>query len=97
MGNQATSPVAPVLNHIKSWPLGRVQGIIRTYREGDFDFGVDASTLAALTGIDAEKSAELVKLHARNSSGIVNILSVLATLTGKDNDKVFLLCYCMLA
>jgi hypothetical protein len=55
MGNTATSPVQPVLNQIKLWNLSRALATIKSYKEGDFDFGVDALALAALTGLDEDK------------------------------------------
>ena len=55
MGNTTAAPVNAVFSTLKSWPLVRVAAIIKAYKEGDFDFGFDASSLIALSGIDEDK------------------------------------------
>ncbi len=60
MGNTTAQPVNAALSTIKTWPLTRVVAIIKAYKEGDFDFGLDASSLSALTGIDEDKVLYIV-------------------------------------
>jgi hypothetical protein len=44
--------------------------VLRTYSEGEYDFGVDESVVAAVTGCDSDESRQLVLAHSRNDSGM---------------------------
>jgi hypothetical protein len=51
--------------------------VIRTYCEGEYDFGIDESVVVAVTGADSEEARQLVMAHSRNDSGMLVTLNFL--------------------
>ena len=53
-----------------SGPWTRASSVIRTYSEGEYDFGIDENVVVSITGCDGEEARQLIIAHSRNDSGM---------------------------
>lgn len=51
-------------------PKTRVESVIKSYAEGEYDFGIDYQVIMNITGYDPDDAKELLKLHSKNDSGM---------------------------
>lgn len=51
-------------------PKTRVESVIKSYTEGEYDFGIDYQVIINMTGYEPEDAKELIKLHSKNESGM---------------------------
>jgi hypothetical protein len=44
--------------------------VLKTYHEGEYDFGIDANVVMALTGYEMDEAKALCDVHAKNDTGM---------------------------
>merc|ERR1719329_1401345 len=80
MGVESSTPLPKHFLEISKWPKTRIDAIIKSYNDGDYDFGIDYNVVMNITGMDIEQAASLHKAHLKNDSGIVNAITLLITI-----------------
>lgn len=73
-------PLDPVFQTIASWPWSKVQATLKAYADGEFDFCLDADTIADITCLSDADTKRLVALLSENKSGLVNALTLLVSI-----------------
>jgi hypothetical protein len=51
-------------------PKARVDGMVKSYYDGEYDFGIDQSIVMSLTGYEAEDAKELVAAMSKSEAGM---------------------------
>lgn len=51
-------------------PKSKIESVIQSYNDGEYDFGIDYSVVMHITGYDVEASKELIKAHNKNDTGL---------------------------
>lgn len=51
-------------------PWTRAASVMRTYSEGEYDFGIEESVVVAITGVESGEARELIAAHSRNDNGM---------------------------
>lgn len=51
-------------------PWNRAMGVVKSYTDGEYDFGVDYSVLMAITGLGIDEAKELLAAHTQNDTGM---------------------------
>lgn len=75
-------------SQISSWPWLRTTTVIKSYTEGEYDFGIDFALIVTLTGMSADDAKAMIRSHAKNDTGIINALTFLVTLIClSDSDR----------
>jgi hypothetical protein len=54
------------------WSL--VQSVIKSYKEGEYDFGIDYHVVMNITGFGMDEAKALLAAHAKNDSGMYVII-----------------------
>ncbi len=47
-----------------------MESVVKSYHEGEYDFGIDHSVVMSLTGYEADEAKELLGALAKNDSGM---------------------------
>ena len=55
---------------LSSGPWSKVQSALKAYADGEFDFCIDADTIADITCLSDADTNRLVKLLSKNNSGV---------------------------
>jgi len=80
MGASPSSPVDEFFDSFKEWQWQKTLNVVKVYTDGEYDFGVDFSSIMAITGLGVDDAKMLVRLHAKNDSGTINALTMLVTI-----------------
>jgi len=51
-------------------PKSRVESVIQSYNDGEYDFGIDYSVVMNITGYEMDAAKDLVQAHNRNDTGL---------------------------
>ena len=77
--------------------LVRVESILASYKENDYDFGIDGAIVSGLLEVSMDHATALVDALSRGQNNIVNALSLicgLACLAEKDSLMIEERCSC---
>jgi hypothetical protein len=85
MGVESSTPLPKHFLEISKWPKSRIDAIIKSYNDGDYDFGIDYNVVMNITGMDIEQAASLHKAHLKNDSGIINAITLLISIISLGN------------
>lgn len=55
---------------LSAGPKTRVESVIKSYAEGEYDFGIDYQVVINITGYEPDDAKELIRLHSKNESGM---------------------------
>lgn len=80
MGVSESVPLDPAFQTIASWPWSKVQSALNAFAEGNYDFCVDAESIANITCLSDADTNRLIKLLSHNNSGRVNALTLLVSI-----------------
>ena len=72
MGVSASYILPKHFSNFTSWPFPRVTSTIKSYEQGEYDFGIDHTVIMTLTNVPLEESKVLLKAFSRNDSGVAN-------------------------
>lgn len=73
---------------IQNWPSSKATSILKTYTDGEYDFGIDFALIMTLTAMNVEESKAMIRSHAKNDTGVINALTFMITLTClADSDR----------
>jgi len=70
MGVSSSTELPERFLEISKWPKSKVESVIQSYNDGEYDFGIDYSVVMNITGYDNDAAKELVQLHNRNDTGL---------------------------
>ena len=51
-------------------PKSKVESVIQSYNDGEYDFGIDFSVVMHITGYDENDARELIQAHNKNDTGL---------------------------
>ena len=51
-------------------PKSKVESVIQSYNDGEYDFGIDYSVVMHITGYDENDARELIQAHNKNDTGL---------------------------
>ncbi len=51
-------------------PKSKVESVIQSYNDGEYDFGIDYSVVMNITGYDENDARELIQAHNKNDTGL---------------------------
>jgi len=85
MGVESSSELPSFFLDITKWPKDRVEATLKSYAEGDYDFGIDYKVVMNITGYGEEAAKTLLKAHAKNDSGIINAVTLLISIISLGN------------
>ena len=55
-----------------SWPYPRVTSTMKSYEQGEYDFGIDHTVIMTLTNVSLDEAKVLLKAFSRNDAGVAN-------------------------
>lgn len=84
---ESSTPLPKHFSEMTKWPKTRIDAIIKSYNDGDYDFGIDYNVVMNITGMDIEQAASLHKAHLKNDSGIVNAITLLVSVIVLGNTE----------
>jgi hypothetical protein len=62
--------------------------VLKAYSDDEYDFGIDASTVASLTGLTIEESKQLIKLLSKDKKGLMYLRFLPTLLTSLSSVRV---------
>lgn len=80
MGVDSSKPLPKHFTELTTWPRSRIEAVLKSYNDGDYDFGIDYNAVMNITGLDVEQAATLHKAHLKNDSGVINVITLLITI-----------------
>jgi hypothetical protein len=63
----------------QNWPAPKVSAMIKSYIDGEYDYGIDHTVVMALSGLNLDESKVLVKALSKGDSIIINATVFLLT------------------
>lgn len=88
MGVSSSVELGEGFSQIPSWPWQRTTTVIKSYTDGEYDFGIDFALIMTLTGMSTDDAKAMIRSHAKNDTGIINALTFLVTLIClSDSDR----------
>lgn len=70
MGADSSVELKKPFFDISKWPKSRVESVVKSYFEGEYDFGIDANIVSNITGLELNDAKDLVGVHSKNDSGM---------------------------
>jgi hypothetical protein len=52
-------------------PWSRVAAVLKSYSDEEYDFGIDAHTVASITGLTVDESKQFIKLLSKDKKGLM--------------------------
>eukprot|EP01039_Chlorochromonas_danica_P009390 gene9390-10370_t len=87
MGVEASVELSRPFLDITKWSKGRLDSVVTHYMEGEYDFGLDCNAIMGLTSYELDDAKELVAVHSRNDTGVVNAITLLITIISLANSE----------
>jgi len=88
MGVSSSIQLQDQFTTIQAWPWLKATTVVKTYTDGEYDFGIDFALVMALTGMGVEEAKAMIRSHAKNDTGIINALTFMITvIVLSESDK----------
>jgi len=65
---------------LQGWPWVKGTTVLKTYTDGEYDFGVDFALIMTLTGLSVDEAKSMIRSHAKNDTGVINALTFMITI-----------------
>lgn len=79
MGVAESTPICSEVKAIQKWKWSRVTSSIKNYNDLDLPFGINASDIAGISGMQESDAKKIISLLSKQpDTGVVNALAVLS-------------------
>ena len=81
MGVSGSVQLQDHFSSVQTWPWSKATTVLKTYTDGEYDFGIDFALIMSLTGMSVDEAKAMVRSHAKNDTGVINALTFMITIT----------------